>query len=514
MWFRFKNWCDENKWLLIILVMAVGLLIFRVSYRTFWGDEMAVLDYLKESPVGFLTSYWQRPDNHPPLYYFLVLLVSKILPWNEFAVRLVSIAGGIGTVYLVYLFTHRVAGEKKTALLAAFFTALSSYFILISQMARYHSLAGLFSLMVFYFFYQLFIESYSKRAWCWYLAALVLIGYTDYPHFFYAALITNLLYFYSLIRRRPIMSFVKWAIGQLVTAVILSPLVWMIYHRVVVQGDGGWNNINLLANSWIHIVTAIFFHIYSFFFGENIFPWNYFIFGVGLVVLVGVVVGFIWGVRKKIWTPGQLYVVLLGVSLIILNTLFMNVADPRYNFIVYPKFGFVAFPVWIMIFVLCLSKLPKKSQIILFLLWGVVGVFGLLNFYQAKNYLNPSYFRTFESFEYVRDHSKDGQYLAITPYVGQGLYEFYKEKYFSHLKPADWQKISVLEKQTEMWFFSAGSEGTGATFGTEAVIPEGYKVLERLDSVPLDPTFKKAKELILHRPSYTYKYSLFLLEKI
>ena len=37
----------------------------------------------------------------------------------------------------------------------------------------------------------------------------------------------------------------------------------------------------------------------------------------------------------------------------IMNTLFMNVGDARYNFIVYPKFGFVAYPLTIMAFVLC-----------------------------------------------------------------------------------------------------------------------------------------------------------------
>lgn len=513
-WYKLARWLRANKFLTGILICASILLVYQVAYRTFWSDEMAVLDYIKENPIDFLVNYWRRPDNHPPLYYFLVLLVNKILPGSEFSIRLVSLLSGLGIVYLVYVFSFRVSGEKKIALLAAFFTALSAYFVLISQMARYHSLAALFSLLVFYFFYQLFVEGYSKRVWYWYLAALVLAGYTDYPHFFYAAFITNAFYFYSLIRHRPIIPFVNWITGQLIAAILLSPLAWMIYHRVVIQGDGGWNNVNLLANSWVHIISAIFFHVYSFFFGENIFPWNYTVFGAGIIVLVAVITGFIQALRKKTFTSGQLFIMFLSTALIIINTFFINVADPRYNFIVYPKFGFVAYPLWIMTFVLCLSKLRRKAQIAMFLLWGIVGVFGLGNFYQAKNYLNPSYFRTFASFAYIRDHAQDGQYLAITPNAGQGFYEFYKEKYFSNLRTADWREIPILAKQTKMWFFAAGSEGADATMGAEAVIPEGYKILERLDSVPLDLTFKKVKETILRRPSYTYKYSLFLLEKI
>jgi len=514
MWLRFKTWFGLNKSLIALLALAAGLIFYGISYRTFWGDEMAVLDYLKESPREFLVNYWNKPDNHPPLYYFLVVLVGKILPWNEFMVRFVSALSGLAIVYLVYIFSFRVSGEKKVALLTGLFTAISSYFILISQMARYHSLAALFSLLTFYFFYQLFIEGYSRRAWYLFLISLVATGYTDYPHCFYVVVIVNIFYLYSLIRRKANVPFFKWVGGQLAAAALLSPLAWMIYHRIAVQGDGGWDKINLLANSWVHIVMAIFFHIYSFLFGENIFPWNYFFFGAGVAVLLGVLFGFVYGFRKKLWTSGQIFVVVLGVATVLANTFFMNMANPRYNFIVYPKFGFVAFPLWIMIFVLCLGKLPNKIRTTLFLLWAVVAVFGLYNFYQAKNYLNPSYFRTFESFEYVRDHAKEGEYFAISPHAGPGFYEFYREKYFNKLTPADWQKIPTLEKQTKLWYFSAGSEGAETTFDPAMVVPEGYKILEQFDSVALDPIFKKVKEKVLGRPGYTYKYSIFLLEKI
>ena len=472
--------------------------------------------YLKDSLGGFLVSYWNHPDNHPPLYYFLVLLVSKIFPWTELTIRLVSILAGVGIVWLVYKFTQRVSGDKKIALLAAFFTAFSSYFILISQMARYHSMAGFFSLLSFYFFYRLLFEKYDNNVWCWYLAAMILTGYSDYPHFFYVALITNAVYLYSLIRRQSVMRFVKWFLGQLTAALFLSPLVWMIYHRIVVQGDGGWSNVNLLANSWKHIVLAVLFHIYSFFFGENIFPWNYVYFGIGVTVLIAMVIGFIYAWRKKMWTSGQLFVLWLSLASIIINTIFMNFADPRYNFIVYPKFGFVAYPLAVMAFVLCLSKLNGKWRVWLFSLWAVVAMFGLWNFYQAKNYLNPSYFRTFDQYQYVHDHTRPGQYLAITPNALQGLYDFYKEKYFNNTIPISFDNPNSagLPAHAQIWFFSTGSEGEEVTVDTETGVPEGYKIVERFDSVPLDSTFKKVKEKILGRPSYNYKYTVFLLEKI
>ena len=514
MWPYLKKWYIDNKYLFLVLFFATFLLFYRISYRTFWGDEMAVLDYLKQGPVEFLIKYWQAPDNHPPLYYFLVLIVSKILPGTELTVRFVSAVSGLGIVYLVYLFTFRIIGNRRIALLVAFFTTLSSYFILISQMARYHSLAGLLSLLVLYLFYVLYFEGYTKKVWCLFLVSLVAIGYADYLHFFYNIFIINLVYLYTFIKSKPILPFLKWFIGQLIVAFFLSPLIWIIYHRVIIQGDGGWEKTNLLVNSWRHIILAIFFHIYSFLFGENIFPWDYTFFILGVTVLLVVLFGFIKGFCNKTWSSKELFIILLSVGLIVLNTFFMNVANPRYNFIVYPKFVFVAYPLWIITMVLVLNKLGGKVRAVIFLCWAIVSIFGLWNFYQAKNYLNPSYFRTFESFKYVQTHSQVGHYLAITPYAGQGFYDFYKDNYFKNLIPVSLQEIAKLPDSAKLWFFSAASEASDASVGTEDLLPPKYKVLDRFDSVQLDPTFKKTKELFLDRPSYIYKYTLFLLEKI
>ena len=45
-------------------------------------DETAVLEYLRGSsgPLDFLIKYFQIPDNHPPLYYLLVITVYKLFP--------------------------------------------------------------------------------------------------------------------------------------------------------------------------------------------------------------------------------------------------------------------------------------------------------------------------------------------------------------------------------------------------------------------------------------------------
>lgn len=477
-------------------------------------DETMVLGYFKYDVVGFFTEYWWNPDNHPPLYYLLVLLVSKILPWSELAVRLISAVSGFGIVVLVYFFALRATGDRRIALFASFFTAFSSYFILISQMARYHSLAAFFALLTFYFFYRV-LNGGNSRDYLWYLAALVLTAYSDYPQFFYAAVLTNLCYIYCLIKRQAPMKLLRWFYGQLVAASFCVPLVWMIYHRIIIQGDGGWSNVNLLGNSWLNIVGGIFFHFYAFFFGENIFPWNYVFFAFGCAVMLAAAVGLAIGLKDKSLDRTKSLIIWFAVGVIALNTLFMNVADRRYNFIVYPKFGFVGFPLMVMGFVFCIASLrSRRLQSVVFFFWAAVGLFGLSNFYRASNYLNPSYFRTFEPFEFVRDNAKTGQLLAITVDAGEGVYDFYKDKYFSKLTPLSPRDLPEVNSGVEVWFFSTGYDGPESAVSVLDRIPPGFEILRDFDSVPLDPKFKQFKEKALHRPSYTYKYSVYLLRKI
>lgn len=514
---RFIQWLKEHKYIIALLLFTAGLLFYRVSWRTFWMDETMVLNYLQYSLPDFVRLYIELPDNHPPLYYLLVLLVAKVLPLTELTIRLVSVVSGLIIVGLVYLFTWRVSSRPKVALTAAFFTAFSSYFILISQMARYHALAAAAALATLYFFYCLYQNGYTRRAWLGYVIALTITGFSDYPHFIYVALITNAVFWYCLARRRSFISLGRWLGGQAIVAILCSPMVWFIYHRVYVQGDGGWGDMNLLGNSGINILGGIAYHFYNYFFGENIFPWNYLVFGAGLVVAGAVLAGWWVGWRRAAGSSGETLVLGMAGALIVLNTIFMNVADARYNFIAYPRFGFVAYPVMIMALVLGVYKLrSEKIQSIIFWLWTLVALFGLTQFYQAKNYLNGSYFRTFESFEYVRAASRAGDYLAITPDASEGLYLFYQTEYFSRLRPLYWREFqsSTVPLGSRVWFFATASDSVVDSVDTSQIIPAGYSLIEQFDSTALDPTFKALKEKFLRRPSYTYKYTVFLLEKI
>jgi len=504
-----------HKIIISILIFSCVLLLINVGKRTFWMDETAVLEYLKHNPIEFLIEYFKFPDNHPPLYYALVNMVAHVLPSSELTIRLISVLGALGIVFMVYKFSRIIWFEKKYAYLSAFFTAFSSYFVLIGQMARYHSLAALFSLISLYFFYLLTHGKWNKKNTLWYVLSAIGTCLADYPHFIYLIGITSAYVLYLALKKKLVGSLWYWIKIQCVILLSFTPMVWLLFHRIFIQGDGGFEKHNLLANSLVHILLAIVFHVYVFFFGENIFPWDWVVSITGGLLLCYVLYVVVRGMIKKTLLPGYMFILGLCASLIVINTLFLNVADPRYNFIVYPKYVFIAFPLFIMALVGSLAYIrSKKIQYLCVVVWFAVASFGLYNFYTVQNYINASYFNTFKSFEFVRDHAKMGDLVMINGDLNAGVYSFYKEKYFQQVFSIRQDELERIPEKTRMWLFSTSSDDQNVNQSSENRVPEGFIIIDRLDSVPLDPTLKKYKEKILGYESYEYKYSVFLLEKI
>lgn len=500
---------------ILIFLCAVVLLFSDVSGRTLWMDETAVLEYLKYNPIQFLIEYSKVPDNHPPLYYLLVTVASSILPWSEIVIRLVSIVSALGIVVVVYAFAQTIWPEKKYAYLSAFFTAFSSYFVLIGQMARYHTLAALFSLVSIYYFYLLTHGKWNRNNIIGYILGSVGICFTDYPHFIYVFGITNVYLFYQVLKKRLEHSVWSWTKIQSVILLSFIPMLSLLLHRILLQGDGGFEKHNLLANSVPHILLTTAFHVYVFFFGENMFPWNLVVLLPGTIFLLYILGIIIHSAKKKVLFPSHIFILGMCIALIIINTIFLNVFNPRYNFIVYPKYVFVAYPLFVMALIGSVRYIKsKKIEKLCLVLWFLIASVGLYNFYSKKNYINASYFNTFESFEFVRESGEDGDKVMINGDLNEGAYVFYQEKYFQKISAIRRDDLGTVPTHGRVWFFSTSSDDSNTNQESESKIPEGFRIIERFDSAPLDPKLKKYKEKILGYESYTYKYSVFLLEKI
>ncbi len=519
--YRYFANSKDRLYFLLLFIFAAGLLLYRVGARTFWMDETAVLEYMyaTPNPFDFIVHYFRTPDNHPPLYYFLVIALYKIAPWGEFGIRLVSVLSGLGIAALVYSFSILLFKNKSVARLAMFLTIISSYFILISQMARYHSLAALLTLASLYYFSKIFIEGYNKKYFIKFLVLALLVAYADLPHFIYLAAITNLFYFYKkLITKLDVIGIKKWVSGQLAVAALFLPIIYLFYLRVFHQNDKGFEKEGLLGGSLTDRLADFSMHFYAYFFGENIFPWNVAPFVAGVLAAGGLLFVLIRGVYKKKLSPNFNLLLYLFFSLVILNTVFLNYADPRYNFIVFPKYVFAAFPLFIILISALIWQIEnfKIKWLAVVAITGV-SMYGLQNFYRSTNYLNGSYFNSFKSFEFVESNSKAGDYLIINGDANIGVYNFYKNSYFKNLKPVFVYNLPPVkfDKGQRFWFFATGSDGDSAypSATAEDKIPEGFAMSSQFKSVPIDKTLLQLKQRITGRQSYEYKYEVYLLTK-
>ena len=513
-----KDFVFRNKEKIILSVLILSsflLLVFGIEKRAFWMDETAVLEYMRNNPIDYIIHYFQVPDNHPPLYYFLVIVIYKIFPFGEFGVRLLSVLSGVGIAVMSFYFSKLILKDKKYAYLSFILVTLSSYFVLISQMARYHALAAFLTLSALYLFCRIIFNGYSRRLFIGFLITSVAVGWTDYPHFIYLVLILNACMIYLFIKKTSLVSFKNWALGQFALFIFFVPMLWLIYSRIVYGGDGGFTNTNLLGNSFGHWLAAFLMHFYVFFFGENIFPWNYLVFILGSIILIFCASIFIYNFFKNRMTRESRWIALLLFAFIFINVAFMNFADPRYNFIVYPKYGFVAFPLFILFLVGCLKSVENKlvrGWLVISIIF--INIVGLSYFYQRTNYLNASYFNDFSGFEFVKNNAIAGDYLIITGDANIGVYDFYKDKYFQDLKPVLLKDVGELIEKgsgSRFWFFSTGSDDMNVNNVADNKIPDGLIVVKRHDSTPIDPKLKNVKEKILGRESYIYKNGVFLL---
>ncbi len=153
------------KWAIgggLLLVVACGLRLPNLGRLGLWGDEgytalsaEAILEY------GYprLPSGGVYPRSLPFLY--LEALSVHLLGRTEFALRLPSVAFGLATIGLVYLFGKRLFGPLVGGMAAAALV-LSQWEIEFARYARMYALFQFMYLLSIYVFYRGFIEGYKS----------------------------------------------------------------------------------------------------------------------------------------------------------------------------------------------------------------------------------------------------------------------------------------------------------------------------------------------------------------
>lgn len=134
----------------IALVLLIAVARLDYPYELEWM-EGGVLEHVARlragEPIYVEPGFRFVPFIYPPLYYYVCVLLSPVMPPGFFGPRLVSLAASVGCMALVFLFVRRetggrLAGLCAAALYAATFEITGGWF----DLARVDSLFPLFVL--------------------------------------------------------------------------------------------------------------------------------------------------------------------------------------------------------------------------------------------------------------------------------------------------------------------------------------------------------------------------------
>lgn len=152
-----KHQKPNYKEILLLSVIILSAIILRLWFLEkpggMWFDEMNT--YLEAKlPLERMLEVFFNKHIHTPLFYVFLHFWMNLLGESDFIIRLLPAIFGILTIPVVYLCGKELKCEK-TALTAAFFTAINSLLIYYSQEVRMYSLTALFSALIVLFLLRL-----------------------------------------------------------------------------------------------------------------------------------------------------------------------------------------------------------------------------------------------------------------------------------------------------------------------------------------------------------------------
>ncbi len=138
----------------LVLLLAFALRVYRLDAQAIWWDESLSLYRATRDLATVLanTIVIQNAVTHdtlPPLYFVLLHGFVGLLGTSEFALRFFSLVANVATIPLLYVLGRRWF-SKRVGLMAAFFGALSPFYVWYAQEARPYALMLFESLLALY----------------------------------------------------------------------------------------------------------------------------------------------------------------------------------------------------------------------------------------------------------------------------------------------------------------------------------------------------------------------------
>jgi 4-amino-4-deoxy-L-arabinose transferase-like glycosyltransferase len=151
--------------LFLLLLSAAFLRAHHLSSQPWEDDELASAQAgLAIADTGLPKFVDPVYYSRSPLYHYILGASARLFGHEIWALRLPSVAFGVATTWLIYLFGTRLLKSRWTGFIAAALYAVHPYAVFVGHMVRFYQEQQFFCLLTLYFFCQGFVARQSPRA--------------------------------------------------------------------------------------------------------------------------------------------------------------------------------------------------------------------------------------------------------------------------------------------------------------------------------------------------------------
>jgi len=260
---------------LIYLISGIGVFLrfYHLEKLCFWCDEFLAISYGWQ-PLSWMVNYITFNDAHPPLFYTIVHFLLK-LGYSEFYLRSLPALFGVFSIPLAF-FVGREFKDEKTGIIFSLIVSLNPALILWSRVLKSYSLFTFFLLLSFYFFMKILKNNKTRKIkymFLLYISDIVLLYLHNFA-FIWILIEGSILIFSKKLRK-------EWILYYLI--LLISYLPWIV--RIPSQ-----LKFTLGVVRPIPVVLRYFYVLFYFFFGETLYPLNFYIILPFFIILVFILI--------------------------------------------------------------------------------------------------------------------------------------------------------------------------------------------------------------------------------
>lgn len=486
--------------LLVLLVFGVALQFAGAAQKSFWEDETFTAYVILESAdASSLIRTMTTRDIHPPLYTLLSYFWVQPLGLTEVRLRSLSIL----CIALALALTYKLASEtlgQRAAWFTVVLLASSPLLVMYGHNARYYAMSAFLTLLV-----TLCTYYYQRSGRPIYLLPYIVAG-AALPYVVYTSasvlVACSFWYLFEWSRQPPSLGkLLLWILAQVVIIALFLPWIAVLQSDVqaVVGPAATISALELLKRAgYLGVIFGI---------GETIALFNP-VAWLGLTITVGIALFAIIKIGRPgaVWLPFIFLVTTEGANLA------LNLAMREPIFQNLPHRTLYAFPFFMMIIGYGLSRMGRRTGIVLCTLLLSVYGYGLVNYFTYRQFLKPTMQVPWRDIMgQIKMEATDDAVVACS--VGDSSCNFYVRRYNFNQATLTELKEAAGKKSSQVWWIQQNIAQRYYNKQTEqdllASVTEAYQSTAVTNYGPHDPAVRRVKNALLdERDDYDYRINL------